>query len=137
MPDGAEQSGFDKLKQLITSTPILVLPDQTKHFQLETAYVTGAILSQLYDDGKWRPVEFVSKSLLETEHNYAIHDKELLSVIRRLEEWQHIVTLHVTPHRNSDPHFPMTRVRFKTPTAYLFYPQTLIMFSELRMPDPP
>ena len=81
MPDGAGQSAFDKLKQLITSTPILVLPDQTKHFQLETdasAHATGAILSQLCDDGKWRPVGFVSKSLSETEHNYAIHG---------LEEW--------------------------------------------------
>ena len=32
MPDGLEQSAFDELKQLITSTPILVLPDQTKRF---------------------------------------------------------------------------------------------------------
>ena len=77
-----------------TSTPILVLPDQTKHFWLETdasAYVIGAVLSQLCDDGKWRPVGFVSKSLSETEHNYVIHDKELLSVICGLEEWRHIL----------------------------------------------
>ena len=45
------------------------------------AYATGAILSQLCDDGKWRPVGFVFKSLSETECNYVIHDKELLSVI--------------------------------------------------------
>ena len=71
-----------------------MLPDQTKRFWLETdasAYATGAVLSQLCDDGKWRPVGFVSKSLSETEHNYAIHDKELLSVIRQLEEWRHIL----------------------------------------------
>ena len=89
-PDEAEQSAFDELKQLITSTLILVLPDQTKHFWLEMdafAYATGAILSQLCDDGKWRPVGFVSKSLSETECNYAIHDKELLWVICGLEEW--------------------------------------------------
>ena len=90
MPDGAEQSAFDELKQLITSTPILMLPDQTKRFRLETdasAYATGAILSQLCDDGKWRPVGFVSESLSETERNYAVHDKELLLVICGLEEW--------------------------------------------------
>ena len=90
-PDSAEQSAFDELKQLITLTPILMLPDQTKCFQLEmdaSAYVTGAVLSQLCGDGKWRrPVEFVSKSLLEAECNYVIHDKELLSVIHGLEEW--------------------------------------------------
>src|SRR3979490_2104619 len=56
-----------------------------------SAYATGAVLSQLCDDGKWRPIGFVSKSLSDTEHNYAIHDKELLSVIRGLEEWRHIL----------------------------------------------
>ena len=30
--DGPEQAAFDKLKYLFTSTPILVLPDQTKCF---------------------------------------------------------------------------------------------------------
>ena len=91
---GPEQAAFDKLKHLITSTLILVLPDQSKHFQLETdasAYATGAVLSQLCDDGKWRPVGFVSKSLSDAECNYTIHDKELLSVICGLEEWCHIL----------------------------------------------
>ena len=39
----------------------------------------------------------MSKSLLEAECNYVIHDKELLSVICRLEEWQHI--LEGTKHK--------------------------------------
>ena len=99
-PDGPEQAAFDKLKHLITSTPILVLPDQTKRFRLETdasAYATGAVLSQLCDDGKWRPVGFVSKSLSDAERNYAIYDKELLSAICSLEEWHHI--LEGTKHK--------------------------------------
>src|SRR3979490_597235 len=93
-PDGLEQAAFDELKCLITSTPILVLPDQTKHFHLETnasAYATGAVLSQLCDDEKWRPIGFVSKSLSDTGCNYAIHDKEFILVIRGLEEWHHIL----------------------------------------------
>ena len=49
------------------------------------------ILSQLCDDNKWHPVGFMSKSLSPTERNYAIYDKELLSVIRGLEEWRHIL----------------------------------------------
>ena len=55
------------------------------------------VLSQLCDDGKWRPVGFVSKSLSDAEHNYAIYDKELLSVIRGLEQWRHI--LEGTKHK--------------------------------------
>ena len=37
------------------------------------------------------------KSLLDAERNYAIYDKELLSVIRGLEEWRHI--LEGTKHK--------------------------------------
>src|SRR5882672_400683 len=33
----------------------------------------------------------MSKSLSSAERNYEIHDKELLSVIRGLEEWRHIL----------------------------------------------
>jgi len=38
-----------------------------------------------YEDGRWRPVAYLSKSLNETERNYEIHDKKMLAVIRGLE----------------------------------------------------
>ena len=47
------------------------------------------------------------------------------------------VTVRVTPRWNSDPHFPMTRVHPKTLAEYPLYPQTLILFLELHMSDPP
>ena len=56
-----------------------------------SAYATGAVLLQLCADNKWRPVGYMSKGLSDAEQNYAIHDKELLSVIRGLEEWHHIL----------------------------------------------
>ena len=89
--------------------PILILPNQDTHFQLKTdtsGYATGAILSQLCDDKKWHPVGFSSKSLNPAKPNYAIYDKELLSVIRGLKEWRHILegTKHtikiLNDHRN-------------------------------------
>jgi len=42
-------------------------------------------------DGKWRPVAFLSKSLNEIERNYEIHNKEMLAVIRGLENWRHLI----------------------------------------------
>ena len=48
--NGPEQAAFDELKCLITSTPILVLPDQTKHFHLETdasTYATGTVVGNI------------------------------------------------------------------------------------------
>ena len=49
---GPEESAFQELKSLITSAPVLVLPNQDVRFRLETdasGYATGAILSQLCD----------------------------------------------------------------------------------------
>ena len=34
---------------------------------------------------------FLSKSLNETERNYEIHDKEMLAVIRGLENWRYLL----------------------------------------------
>src|SRR5882672_595565 len=104
-----EWKAFKELKWLITSTPILVQPNQSAQFRLETdtsSYTTGAVLSQLCKDDKWNPVGFTSKSLSSAERNYEIHNKELLSGVRGLEEWRHILegTKHtievLNNHRN-------------------------------------
>ena len=52
-------------------------------------YATGGVLSMKYEDGKWRLVALISKSLNATERNYEIYDKEMLAVIRCLETWRH------------------------------------------------
>ena len=54
-------------------------------------YATGEVLSMEYEDGLWRPVAFLSKSLNETERNYEIHDKEMLAIIKGLENWRHLL----------------------------------------------
>ena len=43
------------------------------------------------EDGLWRSVAFLSKSLNEMERNYEIHDKEMLAIIRGLESWRHLL----------------------------------------------
>jgi len=48
-------------------------------------YVIRGVLFMECDDGKWRPVAFPSKSLNEIERNYKINNKEILAVIRGLE----------------------------------------------------
>ena len=36
-------------------------------------------------------VAFLSKSLNEMNRNYEIHDKEMLAIIRGLENWRHLL----------------------------------------------
>ena len=54
-------------------------------------YAIEEVLSMEYEDGKWRPVAFLSKFLNETERNNEIHDKKMLAVIRGLENWRHLL----------------------------------------------
>ena len=76
------------------STPILVHLNQDTHFWLETdasGYVTGEVLSQLCNNGKWYLVGFTSKGLDAAERIHEIHEKELLLVIPGLEELIHVL----------------------------------------------
>jgi hypothetical protein len=103
------RTAFWRLKERITSSPVLIFPSDDKPYKLEadsSNFATGAILSQEGEDGKWHPVAFMSKSLNEVERNYDIHDMEMLAIIRALEEWRHYLegTKHTfqiwTDHKN-------------------------------------
>jgi len=67
---------------------VLTAPDIDKKMRMEvdaSEYAIGDVLSMECEDGLWRPVAFLSKSLNETERNYEIHDKEMLAIVRGLE----------------------------------------------------
>ena len=54
-------------------------------------YAIGRVLSMECENELWKLVAFLSKSLNETERNYEIHDKEMLAIIRGLENWRHLL----------------------------------------------
>ena len=93
-----EQKAFDDLKQAFTSAPVLRIPDDVNPYRLLTDcsdFASGAVLYQFDpNDTDWHPVAFYSKSLNIHERNYDIHDKELLAIIRALEEWRHYLEGH-------------------------------------------
>jgi RNase H-like domain found in reverse transcriptase len=66
-----------------------------KPFQIEADsldFATGAVLSQQSsEDDKWHPIVFLSKSLSPVKQNYKIHNKEMLAIVRALEEWRDLV----------------------------------------------
>lgn len=90
-----EQQAFDKIKHCVTSSPILHFADDSKSFRIEadsSNFATGAVLSQQSsDDLKWHPIAFYSKLLNTVKQNYEIHDKEMLAIMRSLEEWRHFL----------------------------------------------
>jgi hypothetical protein len=88
-----QEDSFMKLKELVTLAPVLILPDDNLPFRLEadgSGIATGAAPpQQSVDDNAWHPVAFLSKALNPVECNYEIHDTEMLTIIRGLEEWRH------------------------------------------------
>ena len=54
-------------------------------------YATEGVLSIECKDVLWKLVAFLSKSLNEIERNYKIHNKEILVIIKRLENWKHLL----------------------------------------------
>ena len=74
---------------MFTTRPVLVASDLDKEMRVEadaSEYATGGVLSMKYKNEKWRPVVFILKSLNEAERNYEIHNREMLAIIRCLEE---------------------------------------------------
>jgi len=90
-----EQKAFERLKMAVTTALILASPQDSEPFCIEadsSDFASRAVLSQqLPGEDKWHPVAFYSKSLSPVERNYEIHDKEMLAIIRALEEWRHFL----------------------------------------------
>ena len=65
--------------------PVLAAPDLDKKMRMEvdmSDYTIERVLFMKCEDGLWRPVAFLSKSLNETERNYEIYNKKILAIIR-------------------------------------------------------
>ncbi|CUA67699.1 Transposon Tf2-7 polyprotein [Rhizoctonia solani] len=86
-----ENTAFKELKQAITNAPVLIHPDPSKPYFLETnasGAAMGAVLSQRGEDAQLHPVAFMLESFSAAEGNYNTHDKELLAIIRSFENWR-------------------------------------------------
>jgi len=63
-----EEKAFRELKERFTKEPVLAASDIDKKMRMEvdtSDYATGGILLMECEDGLWRPVAFLSKSLIE------------------------------------------------------------------------
>ena len=73
-------------KRLVTS-PVLILPDIRKDFQVYCDASRRALVGVLMQDG--RVVSYASRQLKPHELNYATHDLELAAVVHALNTWRH------------------------------------------------
>lgn len=84
------ENAFRKLKILLTSNPILFMPDFSKPFIIESDASSdgaGAVLLQNID-GQDRVIEYMSQRLSSTQMNYSVTERECLSLILAIEKWR-------------------------------------------------
>ena len=84
------QRAFKELKNKITSQPVLTLPKRKGKFQIETdtlGHTIGGVLFQ-EQEGKWKPIVFLSRTMQPAERNYKIYNKELLAIVEALTKWR-------------------------------------------------
>ena len=87
----AQKQAFEELKNRLTSSPVLRLPDLSKPFVVQTntsKLGTGAVLLQMDDAGVTHPCAYLSQALVGAEQNYQVYDLEVLAVIRALKAWR-------------------------------------------------
>ena len=107
--EALQKQAFEELKNRLTSSPVLRLPDLSKPFVVQTdasKLGTGAVLLQMDDAGVPHPCAYLSQALVGAEQNYQVYDLELLAVICALKAWRPYLisppepTIFYTDHQN-------------------------------------
>ena len=79
----ATEEAFYTLKKKCATAPVLAFVDLKRPFLLEkdaSKYGLGAILQQVQEDGKYRPIAYVSHALRGSEANYHSSKLEFLAL---------------------------------------------------------
>ena len=91
---GPEQKeAFEQIKIAMTTAPVLAIPNDNDEFKVEcnaSKFAVGAELAQK-QEGKWRTIAYLSKSLSPAERKYEIYDREMLAIMIALDEWRHFL----------------------------------------------
>lgn len=114
------KDAFDGLKRAMSTGPVLRHFDPELPIIVETDasdFALGAVLSQREGEGtgSLRPVAYASRSLVEAERNYPVHDKETLAIVWALLEWRHYLegakhTIQVLTDHRSLEYFMTTKL---------------------------
>jgi hypothetical protein len=86
------QPSFEELKKRLTSSPVLILPDLTKKFDIYCDASRQGLGCVLMQEGQ--VVCYASCQLRKHEENYPTHDLKLAAVVHAPKIWRHYLIGH-------------------------------------------
>jgi RNase H-like domain found in reverse transcriptase/Reverse transcriptase (RNA-dependent DNA polymerase)/Integrase zinc binding domain/Integrase core domain/Zinc knuckle/Aspartyl protease len=87
----AQQEAFDKVRAILSTAPVLAMPDFTKEFTLSTdasGYAVGAVLEQMGEDDELHPVAYYSARLADAETRYSAYEREALALVKAVKHFR-------------------------------------------------
>lgn len=90
--NAAADEAFNKLKEVLTRTQILALPDFSKPIVIETDACKSGVGAVMMQGG--RPIAFMSKALGQKHLGLSTYEKELLSIIMATQKWRSYLLGH-------------------------------------------
>ncbi|GJQ96787.1 reverse transcriptase domain-containing protein [Tanacetum coccineum] len=92
------KKSFNKLKEKLTTAPIIISPDWNEPFELicdASDFAVGAVLGQKID-GIFKPIYYASKTLNDAPAHYTTTKKELLAVVFSFDKFHPYLILSKT-----------------------------------------
>ena len=91
-PTSERLEAFDRLKNMLTSTPVLAVPrdDSECTYVLDTdaSNVGAGCVLQQFQDGRLRVIEYASRTFNQAERNYCVTRRELAALIFGLKQFR-------------------------------------------------
>jgi hypothetical protein len=81
-----KEAAFQALKQALSSTPVLALPDFSQPFVLETDACSKGIGAVLLQNG--HPIAFLSRALGPKLQGLSTYEKECLAILMAVDKWR-------------------------------------------------
>lgn len=93
------QTAFDILKQALTTALVLVLPDFSQRFDIETDACDSGVGAVLLQRG--HPLAFVSRGLGPRTRGLSTYQKEYMAILLAVEQWRILTTCRILdPYRS-------------------------------------
>ena len=120
----AQQGSFNKLKDELSSTPVLANYDPQNVTMLSanaSSLGLGAVLVQEQDNKEKKPVAYASRSMTSTEQRYAQIEKEALAITSACEKFNdYILGKDILTETDQKPLVPLFGSK-----PWMNYPQEL------------